>query len=136
LFLDKNNIRTNIPIVEHGCISDRGRDKLYEREAIKMSKFYVRWQIDPQMIPSVPEERRKFLLSMLEMVKKDIKAGRVKDWGNVPGESAGYLLVEGASESDLLTSLLKFMPHVNFEVRPVLTVDQTIESYKRMAAAA
>jgi hypothetical protein len=44
--------------------------------------------------------------------------------------------VEGASESDLLTSLLKFMPHVNFEVRPVLTVDQTIESYKRMAAAA
>jgi hypothetical protein len=101
-----------------------------------MSKFYVRWQSNPQMIPSIPEERRKLLLSMLEMVKQDIQGGKVKDWGNFPGESGGYSIMEEASETDLLTSLLKFMPYVTFEVKPVLTVDQTIESYRRAVAAA
>ena len=101
-----------------------------------MSKFYVRWQTNPQMIPSIPEERRKVLLSLLEMVKQDIKAGKIRDWGNVPGESAGYLIMEEASETDLLASLLKFMPYVGFEVKPILNVDQTIEAYKRVVAAA
>ena len=101
-----------------------------------MSKFYVRWQINPQMVPSAPEERRKLLVSMLEMSKQDMKAGKLKDWGNVPGESRGYSIMEEASETDLLTGLLRFMPSVTFEVRPVLTVDQTLEAYKKAAAAA
>ncbi len=101
-----------------------------------MSKFYVRWQTKTQMLPSIPEERRKLLVSMLEMVKQDMKAGKVKDWGNVPGESSGYSIMEEASETDLLTGLLRFMPYVTFEVRPVLTVEQTIEAYRRAAAAA
>lgn len=101
-----------------------------------MSKFYARWQTNPQMIPSIPAERRKLLLSMLEMVKQDIKAGKMKDWGNVPGESAGYCIMEEASETDLLAGLLKFMPYVTFEVKPILAVDQTIEAFKRAGAAA
>lgn len=101
-----------------------------------MSKFYVRWQTNPQMLPSIPKERGKLLVSMLEMVKQDMQAGKVKDWGNVPGSYSGYFIMEEASETDLLAGLLRFMPYVTFEVRPVLTVDQSIEAYRKAAAAA
>ena len=101
-----------------------------------MSKFYVRWQLNPQWTPATPEERVKLWLGLLEMVKADFQTGKVKDWGNVPGEARGYTIREDASEADLFTALLKWMPYVNFEVRPVLTIDQTVESIKKAVATA
>jgi len=101
-----------------------------------MPKFYLKWQINPQWTPATPEERVKLWLSLLEMVKADIQTGKAKDWGNVPGEASGYSIREDASEADLFTALLKWMPYVAFEVKPVLTVDQTIESIKKAVVAA
>jgi len=101
-----------------------------------MSKFYIRWQLNPQWTPATPEERVKLWLSLLEMVKPDIRAGKAKDWGCVPGEASGYTIREDASEAELFTALLKWMPYVNFEVKPVLTVEQTEESIKKAVAAA
>jgi len=65
-----------------------------------------------------------------------LQSGKLKDWGTVPGEASGYAIKEVASETDLLTDSLKFMPYVNFDVKPILTVDQAIESFKKAAAQA
>ena len=102
----------------------------------KMPKYYVKWEMKPQMTPAAPEETFKLLLSLLEMTKQDMQAGQVKDWGVVPAESCGYSIVEAQSELDFATNSLKWMPYVNFEVKPVLTVDQSIESIRKAAAAA
>ena len=100
-----------------------------------MPKFYVKWQLDPAKTPADPEERAKGWLSMLEMVKADMKAGVTKDWGCAAGGACGYAINEAPSETELFTRLLKWMPYVQFEVTPVLTVDQTIESIKKAVAA-
>jgi hypothetical protein len=101
-----------------------------------MPKYYVKWEMRPQMTPSAPEETFKLLLSLLEMTKQDMQTGGVKDWGVVAGESCGYSIVELPSEVDFATNSLKWMRYVNFEVKPVLTVDQSVESIKKAAAAA
>lgn len=99
-----------------------------------MPKFYVKWQINPLMTPKTPEERGKLWLSMLEMSKADMQAGKVKDWGACADGSEGYAIREEASEADLFAGLMKWLPYANFDAKPVLTVDQMIESVKKAAA--
>ena len=101
-----------------------------------MPKFYVKWLMDPTRTPANPEEMVKGWLLMAEMVKADMKAGEIKDFGVAAGGSGGYAIREEASEADLFTALLKWMPSVQFEVTPVLTMDQAVESIKKAAAAA
>jgi len=101
-----------------------------------VAKFFVKWQMDPARIPSDPEERVKSWLLLAEMVKADMEAGKVKDFGIAAGGGWGYAIREEASEADVFTALLKWMPSVGFEVTPVLTVDQAVASIKQVAAAA
>jgi hypothetical protein len=101
-----------------------------------MAKYFFTWHWNPQITITNPEERAKLLFSLLEMTKQDLQSGKLKDWGTVPGEAAGYAVKEAASEADVLTDSLKFMPYVIFDVKPVLTVDQTIEAFKKAAAEA
>jgi len=101
-----------------------------------MAKYYIRWQTNVQSLPATSEERAKLGMSLAGMVKQDIQGGKMKDWGAVPGEHIGYCLMEVASEVDLATSLAKWWPYIIFEVMPVITVDQYIESIKKMVAEA
>ena len=100
-----------------------------------MPKSWVRWQMDSQFTPVDPGERVKLWLSMLDMVKADLKTGAFTDWGVCYDGSAGYGFSE-LSEQDLYEAMLKWMPYVEFDVKPVLDVDQVIESMKKVAAAA
>ena len=100
-----------------------------------MSKSWVRWQLNPQFTPVDPVERVKLWLSMLDMVKADLKTGAFTDWGVCYDGSAGYALSE-LGEQDLYEAMLKWMPYVEFDVKPVLDVDQTIESIQKLVAAA
>ena len=75
-------------------------------------------------------------LSMLEMVKAEIQAGKLVDWGNCSDGSSGYAIWDGVSEEELFTSMLKYMPYVDFDAKPVISADQTINSIKRAVAAA
>ena len=101
-----------------------------------MAKFFVKWKMDPARISSDPEERVKSWLLMAEMVKADMKAGKVKDFGIAAGGGWGYAIREEASEAELFTALLKWSPFIGFEVTPVLTVEQAAESINKAAAAA
>jgi hypothetical protein len=101
-----------------------------------MVKFYIRWRLEPSKVPVEAEERLKGWLSMLEMIKADLNVGVTKDWGIAAGGDEGYSISEAANEAELFTRLLKYIPFVHFEVVPVLTVDQTINSIKKAATAA
>jgi len=101
-----------------------------------MARYYVRWQLNPQLIPVDPEERNKLLTSLLEMVGEDIKAGKIKDWGIVAGESCGYIIREEASDAELHASTYKWMPYVSFQTSAVLTFEQLAELNKKAFATA
>lgn len=103
-----------------------------------MPKFLVLWKMEPTMIPLdlgtartlSAEEMVKGWLRGFEAVKAGMKAGLMKDFGVFAGGGAGYGIWEVASEAELFTHLLKYIG-VNFEVKPVLTVDQCIEAFKK-----
>ena len=86
-----------------------------------MPKLYIRWQLNPQFTPADPKERAKLWLAMLDMVKADLSASVIKDWGMCSDASAGYGFSE-LSEVDLYTALVKWMPYVQFDVKPVLNL--------------
>jgi len=96
-----------------------------------MPKFLVYWEMEPTLVLPDREEELKGWLSGLEAVKADMRAGLVKDFGMFAGGMSGYGVWEVASEAELFTHLLKWMPGVNMEVKPVLTVDQCIEAIKK-----
>jgi hypothetical protein len=98
-------------------------------------KFYVKWRMEPTLWPVTREERVKLALSMMEMVKAELKAGLAKDWGCEPSGWRGYSIWEGVSETELNTGLVKYTPYFCFEVMPVLTIDQCLQSYKKALAA-
>ena len=101
-----------------------------------MPKFHVKWELNPHMTPASAEERVKLWLSMLEMVKKEMQTGKLVDWGHNGDSSGGYAVWDGVSEEEMFTSMLKYMPYVDFDSKPVLSVDETISSIKKAAAAA
>jgi len=57
------------------------------------------------------------------------------DWGICNDNSAGYCFA-GTDEKTLHATLLKWLPYVSFEIKPVLTVDQVIANINHVAAAA
>ena len=100
-----------------------------------MPKFLVYWKEEPTRIHADREKHVKVSLRMLEMVKADMQAGLIKDWGIAAGGGVegGYCIWEVASEAELFTHLMKWKPEVNFEVKPVLTLDQCIEAFKKLS---
>ena len=101
-----------------------------------MSRYYIQWETKESVIGTDPAKGAKLALSLLEMVKQEMQAGTTKEWGCIPGEPRGYSIVEAPNESDLAIGMMKWSPYLNFEVKPVLTLDQTIESFKKVAAGA
>ena len=99
-----------------------------------MTKFYVEWWLDPARMPVDAEERVRGWLQILEMVKADMASGKIRDWGCAPEGDFGHAIIEAENGTEVLASLLKYRPYVNFKVALALTVDQVIETVKKMAA--
>lgn len=101
-----------------------------------MAKFYIKWRPEPASFPSTkPEELYKFVCQLAEMTKADLKAGAMKDWGCEPGGWSGYAIHEAPSETELNTALQKYVPYIHFEVTPVLTIYQFVQSVNKAVAA-
>jgi hypothetical protein len=110
--------------------------KKHDKEVIHMPKFYMKWRPELTLFPSKPEEIFKIGCSLCAMVKADLKAGKLKDWGVDPSGWSGYAVSEGLSETELSVVLQKYVTYIHFEITPVLTVDQYVESVTKAAAAA
>ncbi|MDD1758102.1 MAG: hypothetical protein LUQ22_05155 [Methanotrichaceae archaeon] len=98
-----------------------------------MTKYHIKWQLNPLTTPEDPEKRAKLWISMLEMVKADLKSGRFIDWGSNFDVSGGYAVAEG-TEVDINASILKWIPYVIFDIKPVLSVDQMIGATNKAVA--
>ena len=95
----------------------------------------MRWHLNHAFIPTNPEERVKLWMAMLEMVKADLKSGAIRDWGICSDDSGGYAFAE-TDEKTLHTTILRWTPYVSFNIKPVLTADQTMESIRQATAGA
>jgi hypothetical protein len=105
-----------------------------------MTKFYVKWWAERSLTLTKPDEMVKLGVTHLQMVKADLKAGALNDWGCAPDGASGYAIAEAKSVTELANVLLKYTPYIHFKVTPVLTVDQFYESaceaVKKATAAA
>ena len=99
-----------------------------------MTKYYIRWHLNPMTVPVNPEERVKLWTTMLEMVRADLKSGAFKDWGICNDISAGFCFSE-LDEQMLHTAITRYVPYVMFDIKPFLNVEQSIDSIKRAVAA-
>jgi hypothetical protein len=97
-----------------------------------MGKYLVMWEIDTSRVPVDAKERGAAWSLMLEMVKQDLKSGKVRDWGAFVGEINGYSIAEG-TEVQVGSMLMQYAPYVHFKVHPIVSVDQVGEVIKSMS---
>ncbi len=100
-----------------------------------MSKYFVKWTMNPLDIPKNPEERMKAWQLAVQMVKDGMKSGIVKDWGMTTDLSEGYSILEAANDTDIAAYIGMWIPILNLAAKPILTVDQTAETLQKMMAS-
>ena len=91
-----------------------------------MAKYLLVWELNPDKMPDDPKVRGEGWAMMLELIKQDMKEATVLDWGTFVGELKGYSIAENDPVS-LAKNLQRFAPFVTFEVRQVMSVDDTME---------
>jgi hypothetical protein len=97
-----------------------------------MPKYLLLWEVDSSKAPVNPKERGAAWTGMLNMIRQDMKEGKVLEWGSFPGESKGYS-VSTMTELELAKNLQRFFPYVTFSVHQVMTLDQTAELAKHLS---
>jgi hypothetical protein len=98
-----------------------------------MTKFCILWQKNLSLLPEDPVKLTQLYISQLEMVKAELKSGKITDWGQFCNGANGYAIAEG-NEADIFPALMKWMPYIEFDVKPVLNADQTLEAIKKVVA--
>lgn len=99
-----------------------------------MAKFLLLWELDSTKVPVDPKERIAGFTMLLSMVKEDLESGRLKDWGEFPGEHAGYCIMEG-TDLELLIGTGRYDPFIKFKTHSVISVSQALESVKALSQA-
>jgi len=88
-----------------------------------MTKYLIIWKVVNSRIPDDMETHLKRAIKLSQMVQESMKAGKTKEWGTRPDGTRGYSVFEG-SETDLALEAAKYGPLFEYEVYPILTVDQ------------
>jgi hypothetical protein len=94
-----------------------------------MPKFLIEWKGNVSLNSEDYANLLKITLSLLEMVKAGMKSNKITDWGAYCDMRTGYMIIEG-TQDEIMPELLKYMPYVLFDVKPVVNVDQAIEAVK------
>jgi hypothetical protein len=98
-----------------------------------MAKYFMLWEVDPNKAPVNSKERGTAWLAMVNMIKQDMKEGKITDWGSFVGESEGYA-VSTMTDVELSKNLQRFYPYVTFKVHQVASIDQTADLAKSLTA--
>lgn len=97
-----------------------------------MGKYLVLWEVDQSRVPVDAKERGGAWSLLVDMVKQDIKGGKLKEWGGFVGEINGYAVYEG-TEVEIGRMLQQYTPYVHFKVHPVASVNQVDEVIKSLS---
>ena len=96
-----------------------------------MGKYLLLWELNMDKVPDDAKAQVAGTIFLLNKVKKDMKTGKTKDWGQFAGTSRGYSVVEG-TDLEVASGALQYSPYVLFKVFPVLSVAQVGEVLKTM----
>lgn len=96
-----------------------------------MGKYLILWKLNPQFIPVDPAERAAGWDLLIALVKQDMEKGLIKEWGAFVGEPNGFDIVEG-SEEEVQLMMTKFVPYVDFEVHPLISLEKVEAVIKGM----
>jgi hypothetical protein len=91
-----------------------------------MVKYIVSWKTVNARLPDNDEMRLKLETRFLETVRNSMKFGKLKEFGIFPYGNVGYAVFEG-TETELAVEALKYAPYIEFEIHPVIGVDQYLE---------
>jgi hypothetical protein len=92
-------------------------------EGTKMAKYMVLWKIDTSRTPEDPKTKKAQYRGFGDAVLKQMKEGRIKEWGIFAGETRGFTIFEG-SISDLHIHNTVWVPFVELEVHEIMTIDE------------
>ena len=93
--------------------------------------YLILWEANSALMPTNPQERMKLIVSHTEMTKKDLESGDVKMWGVSPGGGRGFSITEGDAK-EIMTGTMKYAPYYNFEIKPMLSIDEVMDAMKGM----
>ena len=96
-----------------------------------MGRYLLLWEIDPTKIPVDLKKRGSDFSALMKVIKKDIKAGTLRDWGLFVGEHNGYSVVEG-TEVEVIKATQRYTPFVGFEAHPIASLNHTGEMIKAL----
>ena len=96
-----------------------------------MGKYLLLWNLDPARIPVDPKERGTGWGVLMEMVKKDLEKGIMKDWGSFVAEGKGFCVMEG-DETEISINLQRYSPYVGFETHPFMSANQVGKMLKAL----
>lgn len=97
-----------------------------------MGKYLLLWQLDPARIPVDPKERGAGWGALIEMVKKDLEKGILKEWGSFVAESNGFGIMEG-DETEIAINLQRYSPYVGFETHSFMSASEVDKMIKALA---
>ena len=96
-----------------------------------MAKYLILLKIHNERFPTDPKEYMKALSPMLDLTKKDLKEGKLRDWGYFVGGNGGYAISEQTPE-EITTVAMRMSPYVDFEVHQVLGISDLENMLKSM----
>jgi hypothetical protein len=97
-----------------------------------MGRYLVLWEIDKTHIPADPKERAAGWAVLMEMVKKDIEKGIIKEWGAFVGQHRGFDVVEG-TEVEVANMIQQYVPYIDVKLHSIASVSQVDEVIKALS---
>jgi hypothetical protein len=94
-----------------------------------MGRYMVLFEADQTRLSSDPKERASQLAGMVELTKKEMEMGLIKESELFFGESAGYAIYEGP-EVEVMASVQKRVPYLKCKVHVLATLSQLEEVIK------
>jgi hypothetical protein len=96
-----------------------------------MARYMILWEMDTSRMPEDTKAKKAQWLGFQDIVKKNVKEGVFKEWGQLAGGICGYCIFEG-SAVELHTLTEQWIPYVKFKVGELLTIDEINEATKAL----
>ncbi|NVM31463.1 MAG: hypothetical protein HWN65_21675 [Candidatus Helarchaeota archaeon] len=94
-----------------------------------MGIFLILWEADTTKLPIDRKEIGRGNELLIAAVKEDLKKGRIKHWGMILGEAAGYAVAEG-DKMEISKTINQYNPFIKFKVNELLSIDEVAEVNK------
>lgn len=97
-----------------------------------MGRYLSLWEIDSSKLPADPKEQFELFNRLQNMVKEDIKNGKIIGFGMFLDGYSGYAIDEG-TEEEVALLVMKYYPFVKCKLQQVISTDQMDGIMKKFA---